>query len=366
MRRVLFIARRFPPSVGGMERFAYDLNKALNRKTILKSITWGGPNRWLPVVFPLFFIKAFFTLLFNRNVCVIHVQDAVQAPMGWLLSKIFQLPYVIVAHGLDITYEKFLYQKITLPFVRKADAVISISTATEKEVLARGLDNKKSYVITPGSGDDYIKPVANKSKLGEAVGIDIKGKVLLLTTGRLVKRKGVAWFVDNVMPDLLKKHPKVVYFVVGEGDDRLEIEKKIKLNKLEDHVIMLGRVSDDFRSLFYQSSDIFIMPNILVPGDMEGFGIVAHEAALAKLPVIASGIEGIIDAVKHNKNGKLVQSGDKTAFIEETCKMLNSVNERHSFGEKAREYTLTNYSWEVIAERYMEVYEKVCGYTKKP
>ncbi len=357
--KVLFIARRFPPSVGGMERFAHDLSTSLSQKITLSKITWGGSNKWLPLVFILFFFRASWILLTDKQIKIIHIQDGVQAPIGWLLSKIYRKPFLIVAHGLDVTYEKLYYQKFVLPFVRRADIVISISTATQVEVLKRGVDNNKARVITIGTTDDYGNPRPNKEKLSTSINKNLKDRLLLLTTGRLVKRKGVAWFVENVLPELTETKPEILYLVAGTGSEKENIQAAIDKKNLANHVVMLGRVDDDVRALLYQSCDVFVMPNIVVRGDMEGFGIVAHEAASAGLPVVASNLEGITDALRNDKNGILVATKDNMAFKDEILKLLNNEKARRSFGKKAREYTLKEYGWENIAEQYMQVYESM-------
>lgn len=357
-KRVLFMARRFPPSVGGMERFAYDLSNALDDHAIVTKITWGGSNTWLPLVLPVFFLRAFWQLATKQDIEIIHMQDAVQAPVGWLLHKIFNKPYIVVAHGLDVTYEKFLYQQLILPFVRRADAVVSISSATNEEVLKRGIQPAKTQVITLGTHDDYGVDVApDRSGLEQELNIELSDRPLLLTTGRLVKRKGVAWFIENVMPVLVTKYSNVLYMVAGEGSERERIEEAIHQARLADNVLLLGRVSERARSLLYRSCDIFVMPNVVVAGDMEGFGIVAQEAATAQLPVVASGIEGIQDAIRHEKNGMLVETGNQQAFVDEISTFLDNVADRRAFGKAARAFTLNEYSWKNIAEKYAAVYE---------
>lgn len=360
--RVLFIARRFPPSVGGMERFAYDLSNSLSKKVEMKKLTWGGSNKWLPLVLILFFFRASWILLTDtdRQIKVIHMQDAVQAPIGWLLSKLFRRPFLVVAHGLDITYEKYMYPQLILPFVRQANAVISISTATQDEALKRGVDKQKARVITLGTTDDYGNPRPDKAELSRRIGIDLHGRQVLLTTGRLVKRKGVAWFIGNVLPAIRKQVPGVLYLVAGDGAERGNIEAAVEASKMQGHVSLLGRVDDDVRALLYQSCDVFVMPNIVVPGDMEGFGIVAHEAASAGVPVVASDLEGIADALVNGKNGTLVQTRDTGAFTHEIVSLLkSSASHRIEIGKRSRKYTLETYSWSKIADKYVDVYKVI-------
>ena len=73
---------------------------------------------------------------------------------------------------------------------------------------------------------------------------------------------------------------------------------------------MLGYVTDETRDILFNTCDVFVQPNIKVAGDMEGFGISVIEAASCEIPVIASNIEGLKDAIKDGQNGFLVESGN--------------------------------------------------------
>src|SRR5579884_1731529 len=103
--KVLFVTRKFPPSVGGMQLFAHDLSQALATTTDVKLIKWSGDGRVKAVLIalPYLFIRSFWALLWHK-VDVIHLQDSLLTPGGRLLSLIFRKPYVVVIHGLDITY----------------------------------------------------------------------------------------------------------------------------------------------------------------------------------------------------------------------------------------------------------------------
>jgi len=122
----------------------------------------------------------------------------------------------------------------------------------------------------------------------------------------------VAWFAEKVMPRLDGSY---LYVVAGEGPERGTIQKIVDRCNLQGRVLLLGEVSDEDRKLIYNASDIFIMPNITVPGDVEGFGIVALEAGSCGLPVVASNIQGLRDAVINGKTGYLVGEGDVEGFV---------------------------------------------------
>jgi len=358
-KKVLFIARRFPPSLGGMENFAYDLSETLGKKVELVMITWGGTNKWLPIVLPVFFSRACFKLITNRDIQIIHMQDALQAPIGWLLSKIFRKPFIVVAHGLDITYHNKFYQKTVIPFVNKADAVINICTSTKEEVLKRGGKVDRQFMITPGTKDFYGKVVRDREKLAKLVGRDLKDRVVVLGAGRLVKKKGGAWFTKEVLPRLVKTSPEVLYVVVGDGPDRASMEESIKKFKLEENMVMLGVISHEDRSLAYQSSDIFVMPNVQVPGNLEGFGMVMLEASVAELPVVAVKLEGTADALKEGTSGVYVKHGDSKGFAKAVERFIVDKKLRVAIGKKGRVYTLKEYGYEKLTNQYLEVYKYV-------
>lgn len=358
---ILFITRKFPPSTGGMENFAYELYTALSKETDVRLIKWGGSNKYLPVVLPYFLLRACWLLL-RGGIDVVHVQDGVLAPLGYVLAKIFRKRFTIVVHGLDITYPNKLFQKVNVGTVGKADVVFCISRAAADEAQRRGVSEPKIMIIPLGITDDIYRSDEPLSvMLREELGI-AKDAPVLLTVGRLVKRKGVAWFVMRVIPELIRKYPTLVYVVVGNGEDRDKIMGIIADKQLSKHVIMLGRVDDEKMPLLYNGADIFIQPNIVVPGDMEGFGKVLLEASLCELPIVATGIEGIQDAITDGKNGKLVaQPEDTGAFVAAIGTFLDDVRYAQSFGRKGRAYTLQHFQWSVIAGKYMHAFRKLTG-----
>jgi glycosyltransferase involved in cell wall biosynthesis len=356
--KVLFISRKFPPSVGGMELFAYDLAGALAGKVDLKLVKWGGRGRLKAVLIalPYLFVRSFLTLMTNK-IDVIHVQDGVLAPAGYVLSRLFRKPFTVVIHGLEATYQNPLFKAFVPAAVRRADVVFCISSATAAEVKKLGVADSKIQFI-PLAVADKLYGKADKETLRRQLGLSPETPIIL-TVGRLVKRKGVAWFVDHVLPDLVKKYPRLIYVVVGEGSYRPAIEAAIKRQKLGDHVKLLGRVDDDIYEAAYNGADVFVMPNINVPDDMEGFGLVLLEAALCALPVVAADTEGIKDAIADGKNGRLAPAEDAAGFQAAISGFLDEPAAARQFGRHSREFTLENYQWSSLAGRYIEQYRKL-------
>ncbi len=356
--KILFMTRKYPPVVGGMELFAYELSQALAAKTDVALVKWTGIGRTKAVLIgiPSVSCRAFFRLL-RGGIDVIHAQDGLLAPAGYVLSKLFRKPFAVTIHGLDITYTNPLFKTLVPWATSRADVVFCISEAAAREAEQRGVAAEGIQVI-PLAVRDVRHGAATRADLLEKLQIPSDNKILL-TVGRLVERKGVAWFIDNVLPGLVEDDPKLTYLVVGAGEEQENIERVVARRNLQDHVFLGGRLDDPTLTAAYNGADLFVMPNIVVPGDMEGFGLVLLEAALCERPVVAADTEGIKDAVTHDHNGILVPSGDAQAFHNAITTFLKDPAAAKRFGKASRVHTLEHHQWPKIADRYIAAYKRL-------
>ena len=365
--KVLYVTRKFPPSVGGMEKASFELQLALKNITRVKLIAYGGKNKYLPVVYPWLFLRALVAIIWWRPT-VVYLQDGVMAPMGYLLRLLTRKPMVISVHGLEVSYKNQAYQAIMKRILPRVGHIVVGSEQTKKEVLSRFPNMPISKVVYGCRDSFYLPGTMSELRAELAAELELKPAAfrktkLLVTTGRLVERKGVAWFVGNVMPRLVEGRSDVLYLVGGKGPDEEKIRQLIDTHHLGDSVKLLGYISDHVRDLLYNTADYFVMPNIPVPGDMEGFGLVAVEAASCGTPVIASGIEGITDAVVEGETGHLLPAKDAEAYV--TALSAGSKRKASFDRKQVREYALARYSWRQAAEDYMRIFEMVAK-KKKP
>lgn len=355
--RILFVSRRWPPSTGGMERYAFDLYSSLDNKADIYLLKFGGKNYLLPLVIPIFFIRSIW-ILSTKQIDIIHMQDGLLSPMGAILKLIFRKPLTSVIHGLDVTYDNGLYQAIIPKALNYSSNVFSISNAAAEEAVRRGVNKNKIVVIPLGITDDLFindKPTA-RSYIFDQLAIEDSGQILLITVGRLVKRKGVVWFINNVLGNLVRRDKEVLYLVCGDGPEKTNIDLVAEDNGLRENVFLLGRISEKHIRALYNGSDIFVMPNIPVTGDLEGFGRVLLEASLCEIPIVASGIEGIKDAINDGENGLLLDAKDEGAYTSKLNVLIGSASKREQIGKKSRSYSLKTYNWDNISDQYMFVY----------
>jgi len=347
--KILFISRAYPPVLGGIENQNYEIAKALLEISEVKIIANTRGKKFLPFFFPYAFLKALFLF---RKYDALLLGDGVLGIVGWLLKIFYKKPVISIVHGLDLTYKLPLYQKLWVGFfIKKMDKLIAVGNQTIQEGVARKIPKEKFVFIPNGVDTEKFK----RNEIKEISKLIIQEKSgnqkIILTLGRLAKRKGVAWFINNVLPKLDKD---IIYIVAGEGADKKAIEEAARKNNFQNRVKLLGNISDEKKFKLYNSVDIFVQSNIKVHGDMEGFGLVVLEAASCELPVIASDLEGLKDAIQNGQNGFLVEPYNSESYKKKIEYLLSDDDFRKKFGQRARQYTIENYNWKKIAGRYLE------------
>lgn len=317
--RILFISRKKKGDIGGLSRF-------------VQKLIFYFPKSYYPVD-------------------LIHLCDATMLPIGAFLKIIYCKPLTLTAHGLDIVFPNPIYQfllKLLLPF---ADTVILDSLQAKKLLLPFNI-KKPVYIINPGISTDQFKTVTPIPLP------NLKGKTTLLTVGNLVKRKGHVWFIKNVFAKL---SDDFIYLIVGDGSQKSEIENLIHRLNLTSRVYILGKLTDPQLAFIYQLAHIYLAPNQHQPGNFEGFGLAAGEAAAMGIPVIAGNIDGIPAIIKDGKNGLLVNPNPQS-FIKAINQLKNNYQGK-LLGKKAKSYTLRNYKWEKVAKKYSQVFRQVIDKT---
>ena len=316
--RPLFVTRKFPPSVGGMETLAVGVWRTLSDAYPgARIIAHGGPNSQLPRWLPLAVLRTTLAIL-RRQVDFVLTNDAltfsVVRPILWLTRT----PGAAMVMGLDLTFENPLYRFMVRRTLPGATVVVAISEATAQVAERIGVAPHRIHVVrlgvdTPEAGPAEREAAARKLRAELGVGEDA---TVLLTLGRLVRRKGARWFVAEVLPRLERElQHDVVYAIAGDGPEAEPIAAAAQQAGVGGRVRLLGRVDDDERELLMRGADLFVQPNVPVPGDMEGFGLVVIEAVLRGTPVVGAAMEGILDAIVDGETGLLVTPADADAWV---------------------------------------------------
>jgi glycosyltransferase involved in cell wall biosynthesis len=306
-------------------------------------VAHSGSRRALPLWVPRALARTA-RLLGAGRVDLVLTGDALMCAAVRPLLRLRRAPSATLVHGLDLTWDNRFYRALVHPAVRRADVVLANSEATA--AVARGLGVAPERVQVLRLGVDAPDVTAAQrldarrelnARLGTA-----EDDVVLLTLGRLVRRKGVVWFLREVLPRL---PGHVTYVVAGDGEEAGPAREAVAALGLGERARLLGRVDDGERELLFRGADLFVQPNVPVPGDLEGFGLVTIEATLRGLPVVASELEGIVDAVLDGVTGRLLPPADVEAWVAELTELTA---DRDRLAERGRTFQ------EAARERYSE------------
>jgi phosphatidylinositol alpha-1,6-mannosyltransferase len=140
----------------------------------------------------------------------------------------------------------------------------------------------------------------------------------------MIRRKGLAEFLEKAWPRVIAQQPDAILLVVGDSPDDALLQDPKWTKRLmqtiercgKDTVRFLGAVEDDVLWNCYAAADALVFPLIRVKGDVEGFGMVAIEAAASGTPTVAFPVGGVVDAVADGINGSLVPEGEYEAFAD--------------------------------------------------
>lgn len=289
---------------------------------------------------------------------VILFSSMVTASLAYVIRRLVDIPMVTINHGRDVTLESKIYQAFVPHVFNALDGVISVSRATREECIKRGMDPDKGVALPNGFNLDAMnkmpEKIISRQELQKKFGIPLTNKKMLLTVGRQVKRKGHEWFIREVLPQIKSD---VVYVTIGDGPQENEIEQAVQESTLRQQIYLLGRQPDDVLKQAYAAADLFIMPNIPVKGDMEGFGIVLLEANMAQTPAVASDLEGIRDVISSGQNGFRIPVYDSAGFAHKVDQLLS--NDLEQFSQKTRAYVEQQFAWKKVAGNYTDYLKQV-------
>lgn len=379
--RVLYVSHSFPPegrpldNVGGMQRVATELHDALARhpQVELHGLLLRTSWRWTHARMPAFgarMLREIPRLVQAHGIDVVLFSSLVTAAMAAVTLerrvRAAGASLAAIVVGRDATLPFGPYQRWVPRVFRALDRVMPISRATEAECVARGLDPVRVRRIPCGVDTARLGPPADRgaarralqARLGDAAAPLPADALLLCSVGRHMERKGFHWFVDGVMPLL---SPRVHFWLAGEGPMTGAVRDAVERHGLAPRVRVLGRLDEADLALLLRGSDLFVMPNIPVPGDIEGFGVVMLEAGLAGLPVLAARLEGIEDVVVDGHTGHLVPAGDAAAFAGRIAGYLDHREELARLGVQAAAHVRAEFDWDAVAEQFVRELREVRG-----
>jgi len=365
--KTLFITEWFMPDVGGSITIYDNVYRKYDPKDIfvLTRVTKGCkdydkkseiPTYRIPHITSVllkpeslllyigFFIYALFLIVVKR-IKIIHCDQVLRAGLvAFLANKLLRIPYVVYAHGEEITL-RTLYNRNAMKRIYNAASLVIANSSNTRNLLSNlGVKRSKIEVIYPGVDIVKFNPGLDHFALKKRYSIE--SNPVLLTVGRLEKRKGHDMVIKS-LPTVLKKIPNLVYLIAGKGKEGGCLKSLVQELHLEKNVIFAGEIDYDELPLYYCSCDVFIMANReLKDGNIEGFGIVFIEAAACAKPVIAGDSGGAREAVTDGVTGFVVDPNDTKSISGKIIALLENPAMSKQMGSKGCKRVQSEFGWD--------------------
>ncbi|MBK6736669.1 MAG: glycosyltransferase family 4 protein [Haliea sp.] len=370
-RRVLLITRNLPPLIGGMERMMQQFAEGLCQYSELTVIGPKGCKQHLPSEISVFetsprlarfLLKSTWLALRacrKKRFDMVIGGSGLIGPTLRILAWRFRCKTLVYLHGLDLVVDNRLYQLLFVPSLRKIDSVAVNSGNTRDLAVAKGIDARRIAVVNPGAS--LPAPIDTGSRLEFRRRHAVHFDRYLVFTGRMTKRKGLSVFLQHILPLIIQREPGIGLVVVGGAPqdslnqlgEQAEIQQQISAQCLHNSVTFLGNLSDRDLEICYAEATLQILPLIEVPGDVEGFGMVAIEAAASGTPTVAFELGGVADAISAG-NGCLVAPGEFSMFADKVVNILrNGGPTAEHCAAHARQFT-----WQIYNERMRALIER--------
>lgn len=373
---ILVVSRTFFPKEGGIEEYVYNRCLQDPERVIVAAASCPGDQTfdraqpfpiyrwWMPAHFKFGIVGSLFkqvlTLLgslvlsirlyFRYQYKYIEWGHGYDFPALLLLSYLLPVRCYLYLHGNDLLcpLRNPLLKGLFAWTIRRSDGIICNSSFTQDYLKEHFRFETPSWVINPsvraskfGDRQTISAEPALRAQVRKAHNIP-ESAIVILSVGRLVRRKGF----DRVIAALpvLLQDLNVHYLICGQGAMAAELKSLAHSLGVEDRVHFAGYVSNESLADYYVACDLFALLTFFDAGQasVEGFGIVYREAGYFGKPAIASRVGGVVDAVRHEENGLLVDPDSADELVEAINRLCRDPQLREDLGRKGQELAKHN------------------------
>ena len=245
-----------------------------------------------------------------------------------------------LVRGLMYRFVKFFEKRM----YRMVNKIICVSNDTRQSLLDNyNIRKEKTMVIPVGIDETKFAPGTGKRQHST-----------LLFVGRLHWRKDPITLI-RAFDKIQEEFPQAQLLIVGMGSLKNEIERFVKLRKLN-NIHLLGYVSEEKLVQLYHTATVMV-----IPSQFEGLGIVGIEALAIGIPVVASNAVGLREVISHEETGLVFQVGNHDDLAEKLRRILLDDKLREQLSEKTPLIARQKYAWSRILRKFITAYECLLG-----
>ena len=225
------------------------------------------------------------------------------------VARMLGVKTISTCHGFISNDKKLiLYNKANLCVIKLCHKIIAVSVCIKNQLLDAGVKSHKITVIPNAVETDFeaseIKCLRNKKRMELQINDD---ELVIGYLGRLSTEKGVKFLIEAVA-DLIGAGFPVRLLIVGDGDERTNLEAQVAKSGVAQMVIFAGFQSET--QCWLSAFDLFVLPSLT-----EGTPLALLEAMALGLPVVASNVGGVPNVVTDGQDGLLVEAGSVESIV---------------------------------------------------
>jgi phosphatidylinositol alpha-1,6-mannosyltransferase len=367
----LLVTNDFPPKVGGIQAYLWELWRRLDPRTFAVLTASSHPDAAAfdaeQAAAGIRIERLAARVLVPTPSLVRHIRysaervgaDLVVLDPAFPLALVgprLGMPYAVLLHGAEVAVPGRLpvSRSVLAHVVRGADLVISAGgyPAAEARRAVRGKGMPPVVEVPPGVDLDRFTPMDRDQRVRTRVelGLPAAGP-LVVSVSRLVPRKGMDVLIDAAS-SLSGRFPDLTVAIAGRGRDAERLAGRVAESGAP--VRLLGGVSDDDLPRLVGAADVFAMlcRNRWLGLEQEGFGIVFLEAAAAGVPQVAGGSGGAGEAVEHGVTGVVVRRPSDAGDVARAIGgLLADPSAAAAMGVAARRRAEASFDYDLLAPR---------------
>lgn len=366
IKRVLFVASLYKPNIGGIETAIEELSKEYKRNGIISTVL----TKQYPFDLPPYdvdngvkiirvkrphtddeYISTLKELLKNEELKadIIHV-IGVRRPLplfALFLAKYYDIPVIMTFAGDDVIHNETNihiwkeYEDDTRSSIIQARNYISYSKGITQAVDT--LFPKLGHIKTIYAGIDI-------DKINSIAPAKLNRKYIIVAR-RLVHDKGIDILID-AFASVLKHEPDLYLYIVGDGDEKENLQNQVRRLSIENQVIFTGGIPLEKLIAYLKGAIIHVCPSRI-----EGGGIVNIEASACGCVPIGSNVDGIPEYIHDNKTGLLFETENAKDLADKIILLLKNNKIRSQLKENGYLFA-KKFDISVIAKEYLSFYEK--------
>jgi N-acetyl-alpha-D-glucosaminyl L-malate synthase BshA len=289
----------------------------------------------------------------NYGLDLLHVHYAIPHSTAAMLARQMvaarrRLPFITTLHGTDITIVGLdrSYFPITKFSIEQSDGITSVSQDVRRDTYeVFGVPNDIRVIYNFVNTEIY-RPAENRETTSQSA----EKRLMHISNFRPVKR---VTDCVRILAEVLKQTPAHLY-MVGDGPDRPEAHRLARELGVDGQTTFLGK-QDHVERLFPG------MHVLLMPSEMESFGLGALEGMACGVPPVATRVGGLPELVTHGVDGFLEPVGDIAAQARRVIELLTDEEKHRRMAEAARRTAVERFASTMIIPQYEKYYEEVIG-----